>query len=811
MVFCALAALLITLARPAGACPADYFDGLKGTRVDVLVVVNENSPDSCEVGRYYAERRGIAPAAIARVYAPTDFFIDWQAYAVLREQLLAHLLRMARAEPPACAEDGKGRTPRYCDASLEQIRTGSGVNYLVTTLGVPSRVRMDYPGGDFLDFRGRNPIWMPTSVDNLLRFQLLNYHDYATQKLNGVFGSSGRYGQESRWAGFAPDGRGMRPINALLDRELVVGRIDGLTAGAAKRLLDRALAAEREGVVGRYLVDAEATAAPGNVWGTPAESWARLMLAVFGESSASCMAAGSQAIARCRAALLHGDWLAAPKGPERVLLQGDIYGSQASAGHFANLLKYRRVAGACGKGQAPLCRALQGEAAEACRAASEDVFREIDTRCVGVAPGFVGTQQVSFPLAYLAAKPTAWGWGEGMWRGDEQRMDRDGEGFGLALPALRSDDGHGDNVSLWGGPQAQADARCFESPQSLAAAPGGCPARPQRLSLAQLAALPSPRQLPAQGAQRFSLSFWVKHTGAAPLSGEVKLLLLAAADEKVNGAVALREFRPDEGYVQLVPGAGWQRVERSFTVSRGASPGWDGRYVRLGLSISVPGLLAPLGVDDVQLLDERGVSVLQNGQFDQGHEQTDTGDYAVGFLNRLNGTAFFGSVSHYQSGGRSFFSNAMAALGGTDHFQTAMRYFMRGLPLGDAVWLGELNVSGVLYGDPLFSPLAVRIEPVLNGGMAALDLRGEVRNGEQGVTAWQVEYCAGADPWACMRDGRWKATGLAGKGRVASGGALGRWTPPGPGLYSLRLRAECEVGGYRQTFSDFTSLRYGGY
>ena len=39
-------------------------------------------------------------------------------------------------------------------------------------------------------------------------------------------------------------------------------------------------------------------------------------------------------------------------------------------------------------------------------------------------------------------------------------------------------------------------------------------------------------------------------------------------------------------------------------------------------------------------------------------------------------------------------------------------YFLRGLPLGDAVWFNESNNSGILYGDPLYSPVAVRLNPV---------------------------------------------------------------------------------------------------
>ena len=74
---------------------------------------------------------------------------------------------------------------------------------------------------------------------------------------------------------------------------------------------------------------------------------------------------------------------------------------------------------------------------------------------------------------------------------------------------------------------------------------------------------------------------------------------------------------------------------------------------------------------------------------------------------------------------------------------------------------------------------------------------------------WQVDFCEGADAWACSRERRWRPTGVAGRGGVSPAAALGpAWTPPGPGLYSLRLQAECEVAGRRQRLSDFVSFAY---
>lgn len=813
--FCAV------LALPGAvlACAPDYFDGLSGTRKDVLVVVNENSPASCEVGRYYAERRGIARSAIARVYAPTNFFIDWRQYEALREQLLQHMQDVLAAgsrnfQPAPCAPDAQGRTPRYCEAAIAQLRSGTGINYLVTTLGVPTRVRMDYPGGDLTLPNGIKPVGYPTSLDNLLRLQLANFHDYDTLRANGAFGSDGRYYPEGRLSSFGADGHGMRAVNTLLDQELVVGRIDGLSLNAAKRLVDRALARERAGVAGRFYIDPEAGAEPGHGWPVSAEAWPRAMFNVFGEARPACL--GEEGLGRpdCRAHLLPGNWPEAPAGPVGALMLADLYGSQASLGRFDNLLKLRREDARCLQGSLPLCTALIGPEREACRQASEDEFGEIDTRCVGVAEGFVGTQLVSYPVAYLAAQPTGWGWGGGQWLSEQQRMEAYGEGYDLAFPVLREGDGHDDAVSLWFGPAVEAarpdvPARCYPSAERLApAALAPCGAAQQRrVALAQTESQPDMRQLPSGGTQRYRLSLWYKSPQS--LVGRLRLRLQPAAAPAAGTPEQWLDVRPDEGELRLAPAEGWTRVEANFTISRAeVGAGWDGRYQRLGIDLAVDGVESALGLDDVSLLDESGRQLVRNGQFDQGHQQVDTGDYAANYLSRLNGAAFFGSVSHYQSGGRSFFSHRLAALGGTEHFQTAMRYFVRGLPVGDAVWLGERNLSGVLYGDPLYSPLAVRLEPV--GRVSGpLPLIGVVRNGEAGVRRWSVDVCEGADAWACSQEGRWRPTGIAGEGSVPRSRLLAPpWTPPALGLFSLRLRAECEVDGRAQTFSDFVAVEY---
>ena len=164
-------------------------------RDDVLIIVNDNSQDSPLLGAYYAQQRGIDPANIAHVRVPDSYFIDWNEFRLLRDQLIdfmqRHTLRDPDLSPVVCAE---GEPPYYCTASTEQLRAQSRIRYLVTTRGVPTRVVVK---GSTLYAPNA-----PTSVDNYLKYWLINYFDTDTW-LN--------FSEREKAFG---DGRGMRTVQS---------------------------------------------------------------------------------------------------------------------------------------------------------------------------------------------------------------------------------------------------------------------------------------------------------------------------------------------------------------------------------------------------------------------------------------------------------------------------------------------------------------------------------------------------------------------------------------------------------------------
>ena len=202
---------------------------VEAARNDVLVIVNDNSIDSPQVGAYYAEQRDIDPANIVHIRVPDSYFISWDDFRRLRDQLIrfmqANTLDDPALEPVVCTD---GEPPYYCEAAMQQLRAHTRIRHLVTTRGVPTRMTV---AGSTLASPGA-----PTSVDNYLKYWLINYFaDDVPLKFT------------EREAAFG-DGRGMRAVEPATDRELIVGRIDGLDLAAATARGDRTQAAERAGL-----------------------------------------------------------------------------------------------------------------------------------------------------------------------------------------------------------------------------------------------------------------------------------------------------------------------------------------------------------------------------------------------------------------------------------------------------------------------------------------------------------------------------------------------------------------------------------
>jgi uncharacterized protein (TIGR03790 family) len=776
-------------------------------RDDVLIIVNDNSLDSPRVGAYYAQQRGINPANIVHINVPDSYFISWDDFRRLRDQLI-RFMQLNTLDDPALTPEVclDGEPPFYCTAAMDQLRAHTRIRYLVTTRGVPTRMTVD---GSTLYAADA-----PTSVDNYLKYWLINY-----------FADDVKLLSNEREIDFG-DGRGMRTVQPDIDRELIVGRIDGLNLDASLALVDRTLAVEGAGIYGSWygstkfwsLKNARTGSAIYPKSDRSILGW-RYALGLWGEDRAECrdylnfsgLLAEGKAPAHCRVkfnddsdpamqATLGISYPAPGAASSRMPRVIDALGyqgwldGQATLGSFETLLNWRK------NDQCAVTLCDNAADPAACRASSSDIFGEINTDCVGVADGFMGYNHTSYPVSYLTIWPTSWfqsdrtgnsGWNHGG-HGDLNH---------LAFPEVRSDEGFDDSSSLWFRNTDQVASPLCYIDSNFSVLPSVPCFDQRRLVLSQKITLAA-QTLDINSPQSYRVSLRYKTLNFANNTDlQVRLFIheTGAGDVLIDyGVKTLAVLTP-------VDSNGWVTAEVLFTLDPllHSASSYDGIKVTFDTANAFAG---DLGIDLVSVQESAaGQELVSNGSFSQGHRQAASGDHAATFLNRLGGVAAWGSVGHHQSAGAAFAFNGLES----------MTYFLRGLPLGDAVWFNESNNSGILYGDPLYSPVAVKIDPInaCDTLVGVVELFGSTVNGREPAkvsTSYQVDVCPGDDFLVCDHAQNWSSTGINGTGGGVNQ-SLGSWdsSTQAPGSYVLRLAVTSvnSTTGRSQTLNDYYPVK----
>lgn len=799
---------------------------------DVLVVVNANADRGEEVGDYYCNSRGIEPGNIARVYVPAVATVGLDQFVLLRDQLIHFLQQhtLAGSEPPVVCDTAQGYTRYYCPESVDQIRRLTRIRYLVMTRGVP--IQFNFTGSAL-------PYTTLTSIDNYLRFWLLNYFPQDTE-----------FSINQRASDFA-DGRGMRVVNPARDREFIVGRIDGISADNALQLVDRTLAAEQDGVYGKLVSSrfgklASETTPDGAYWKewltngqvrSVYPNW-QYLHGLFGELQMPAATAVTHRInpecvthdidgkspQDCVTRLTENSppvgnspgpgtgWGAIPRPDQTLVYQGyaDGFSSHYS---FDTLLNWRA---------SDSCNTLCDPFDAVCRAASVDFYREIDTRCVRVADGFMGFNLQSFPLGLMYGSPT--GWSVDMAAGADRWLHISSGNVTFREPRVREDAGFDDTYSVWfDDAQQLPQARCYAGGEDFRQLPQTACATGNRILISQVVPLTARAVNPASP-QVITVRFRYRALNLdrdLPLQAWLFVHEPEYSDDNVtianNNQIDYQRMTAVQLAAPQTPadGASWGEAVATYTLDpalhRHPQALFDGLKVRILSSVDFEGTIA---IDTVSVAID-GVDVpLQNPSFAAGHRQLSGGDSAATFLGRLNGVAFWGNLTHHGiSNGRSF----------DKHPYETLIYFLRGLPLGDAVWFAETRNSGVLYGDPLYSPIAVRLrQPAGAIPGAARDsfdrqvpllLRGDTVNGTGSdvTTSYSVDYCAGRDFFVCDQAGSWiPVADLQNRPGGGRDMALGSWDASqlAPGGYTLRLSVTSSnaANGMSQTFNDYYPL-----
>ncbi len=184
---------------------------------DVVILVNTASPHSVEIGAHYAKLRNVPDKNICRIACTTSEAISRKSF----DEKIRGPLRSWLVE--------KGLAEKNPDGVLSLK-----VAYLVSTYGVPLKVREDYADAPLKELP-RDPLRVTAAaVDSELSLLALPKHRLDGSLANPLYGNA----------------------KAKTSAVLFTARLDGPTPEIAKGLVDAAIKAEANGLDGIAYIDA---------------------------------------------------------------------------------------------------------------------------------------------------------------------------------------------------------------------------------------------------------------------------------------------------------------------------------------------------------------------------------------------------------------------------------------------------------------------------------------------------------------------------------------------------------------------------
>jgi uncharacterized protein (TIGR03790 family) len=204
---------------------------------DVVVVYNSSVPESKAVAEYYAQARQIPRNQVVGLALPAGLEISRAEFrSGLQEPLAGQLeakgwWKFGPLEVPA-----RGDRPKHTDQRV----VASKIRYLVLCYGVPLRILQD----DTLQESGA------TNLPASLRVNTASV-DSELAWLPAIKMQAALTGPMRNWVYGSTNEAILDPTNGIL----LVARLDGPTPEIARGLVDKAMAAERDGLWGRAYFD----------------------------------------------------------------------------------------------------------------------------------------------------------------------------------------------------------------------------------------------------------------------------------------------------------------------------------------------------------------------------------------------------------------------------------------------------------------------------------------------------------------------------------------------------------------------------
>jgi hypothetical protein len=722
-------------------CPPQ--GGGQQSHPEALVVYNANAgPDAAVIALYYASRRKVPSANLCPVSLPTGQF------ASVDELLGA---RKAIVETCICSTIPVASRPSPCSTgNLNAVRLASGITHLAIVRGMPTRLYGTPWASD-----GDGP-----SFDFYLAYTL--YRSTTNVFGAGTTGVPQASYLTSDLVQQGSDGMILSapPLSTASSLDVAYGRIEAIDRDRTFALIDRTIEAEEQGMTGNFFEERnnkdarflrETTGAIAPVCtayqtytpflpGTPESTWPHEQCRAGTTWTSSLGPDPGTTTDDPIRNVLPGTWMSLiPYAIDASLMLGSAPNPNAQAGFndFTTLQGWRKSAPPC----TTLCaNHPTQEERDACAAASTDYFRQLDTSCVGGSLGLLGHQVRSYPVQYYGFFPPNW------------TTNADGA-VEKTPPSIRSGGAFqnatfGDDRYLHFGLHAVDDpdvSTCTLEDGSVVA----CPER-IAVDLSHRVTLAPPT---AVSGSRFYV-VRLRHRNAASPGGVLNASLTfegGAAPVTKTAALALD-----------AESSAWSTAQLFFSITQGEVASVTAITLALAADLDA-GLNGFLDLDAIEVVDLNSAAShlpVAVGSFDPAaQDRTHGGDWAANAIDRLGAVAWWGSSSHHVSSGWGF----------SDEGRFYGSFFM-GRTLGESLLLMAGGESGIVYGDPLYRPVAVRIHIPGQGGYGktpgrtvgpadtALHLvRLEVLHGTDtpNQTQWAVESCPVLDVALC--EGQWVA------------------------------------------------------
>ena len=707
--------------------PADDDYSGEDLAASVLVVYNDNAPDSLDIAQYYATARGVSADRLCAVELPTGLYAHKDDLLAARESIVSGCI---------CPLIPAGIRPTPCDAgNADAVADLSPIRHLALIRGMPARLYGTGWSGDAME----------PSLDPYLSYLLTNAGDPFGAPQLGLIPDL--YGDDL----LAPFHR--RAIEPALDRRLAYGRIEAMSRPRTEALIDRTLAAEAQGFSGKVLSE---------------------LVSLFdasrrytGDMDPSCedsVTSGLSPPSACRSATTAttapaladgaipgegGSTISAATGVG-LFLGGQPLGN----GHTA--FDGTQTLGAWVKGStvcAPRCSDyVTPQVQSACVASSEDWFQELNTTCVGGAPGLIGMQLRSYTVTGYGFHPTGWLHGVAGSQGQTASLELPVGGY-VGGPFA-------DSAYVHYGVHDVANPDNSTCPRV-----GGGSVPCSEVIGVELAGVATPAApIPVAPDRTFEVKLRHRNSAAVGAQLDVSLIL-----EDLSGLSYTLGPIP----LDLSAGAlSWNTQSVMLNASGGR--GSEVADLRVVLSADVPdGVRGWLDLDAVEVVDvATGTNLLPldvGGFAVVGDREAKLGDWAATAIDRLGAVGWWGSSSHHLTAGFAF-----------DDQLSTLRAFFAGRTLGESVAAAGRPESGILYGDPLYRPSAAALyfpsegvskttssvldptpPPPLVVDLAHLEtyrylfVNAYHGSANTATLRWQIASCPGLDEIACDAAGSW--------------------------------------------------------